>query len=155
MQTATARKKPTKPLSNTQVARNKEKQRLDDLRSEAEAQRQDELDSRLRYRNRDGGMLMYSLEIHRRKDVLQPSRLQVAVNSYSATIAVGKKVIVPWFVVTSLADRIEQFPKLVEEGGERRIEIEETLADTFDAHPIDPVDYNDIPWPRESAQDGE
>jgi hypothetical protein len=115
-----------------------EAMRQEEMRDAAEEAREDLRLSKLTFLDRDGNMLMYRLTIHEREGA--PDPLPVVVNDYQCVIKRGLEVVVPWFVVTSLNDRVETKYQPGRDPDSNRLVMRahSAIADAFNAKPINP-----------------
>ena len=122
--------------------------------SQAELDRIEEEQAQRRYLDADGEILHYNLKINRGEN--RPKRLQVTVNNRNWVIEMGKTVRVPWFVVTSLADREEvRYTPETDEQGRLEMVPDRRLADPFEAHALNPAPGMELPWPRKGRDEAE
>jgi hypothetical protein len=107
------------------------------LTAEEEARRELE-ESKLTYKNKDGKMLMYELEVHGREGA--PDPLNYIINEETFVIRRRHKVVVPWYVVAhiNLNSEVKYTPQK-DESGRLRMVPQEQLAEPFTARPISPA----------------
>jgi hypothetical protein len=107
--------------------------------NDQERARDEQKQARLSYLNKAGEMLMAEVKIQRKTGA--PDPLFVNVNEESMAIKRGFPVIVPWYVATSLRDRVERTYRQEKDPATNRTVIveEEQMADTFDCRWLDPV----------------
>lgn len=99
----------------------------------------------LEHRNRWGRCLMFKFTLQRLPK--GEKRKFITVNDRRYTVLRGVEVIVPWFVVSSMADRIERHYDPVPDPQRpgRSITVhDDVLADNFTARPIDACDDFDM-----------
>jgi len=115
-----------------------EAMRQEEMRDAAEDAREELRLARLKYLDSDGKMLMYKLTLSDREGA--PNPLPVTVNDYSCTLPRGVEVVVPWFVVVSLTDRVETkyLPGRDPESNRLVMRAHTAMADAFNARPINP-----------------